>query len=66
MFTSFLSEDLSYYKGCDILIEAFRKIENAELIIVGNGDLEGTLKQQAKEYGIEDRVHFWEQSMMRS
>ncbi len=49
---------LVYYKGCDILIEAFRKIENAELIIVGNGDLEGTLKQQAKEYGIEDRVHF--------
>lgn len=49
---------LVYYKGCDILIEAFRKVSNAELVMVGSGELEEVLKQQTNKYGMDNRVHF--------
>lgn len=49
---------LVYYKGCEVLLEAFRSVTGAELTIVGTGDLEETLKRQAKADGIDDRVHF--------
>jgi len=50
---------LVYYKGCDVLLEAFAKMENKEahLTLVGGGPLEESLETMAKAYGIEDRVH---------
>lgn len=47
---------LVYYKGVGVLIDAFKKTENAELFIVGKGNDEEALKKQAESLG--DRVHF--------
>lgn len=47
-----------YYKGCEILIQAFAKIENAELVMVGQGPLASSLKEMAQGLGIHDHVHF--------
>lgn len=49
---------LVYYKGCDILIEAFSKVNNAELMLVGTGPLEDTLRQKVFELGINKKVTF--------
>ena len=42
---------LAEKKGVTFLIEAMRQVDNAILYIVGKGDLEEQLKQQAKELG---------------
>lgn len=47
---------LVYYKGVEVLIDAFSRTENAELFIVGTGSDEEALKKQAGPLG--DRVHF--------
>ena len=47
-----------YYKGCDVLLEAFSRVTGAELILVGSGGMEEQLKQQAQELGITDKVQF--------
>lgn len=49
---------LVYYKGVDVLIEAFAGVENAELTIIGCGDMEKDLKAYINEHGMSDRVHF--------
>ena len=50
---------LVYYKGADVLLEAFAKIKsNAELFLAGTGVLEPELKAAAAALGIEKRVHF--------
>ena len=49
---------LVYYKGCDVLLKAFRSVHDAELVIVGTGPLESELKRLVEEYGMIDRVHF--------
>lgn len=49
---------LVYYKGVNVLIEAFAGIENAELTIIGCGDMEEDLKAYINEHGMSDRVHF--------
>ena len=50
---------LVYYKGADVLLEAFAKTrENAELFLAGNGVLEQELKEKAASLGIAERVHF--------
>jgi rhamnosyl/mannosyltransferase len=49
---------LVYYKGVDILLRAFRDIVHGELFIVGQGELEDTLKENVKSFGITDKVHF--------
>lgn len=49
---------LVYYKGCDVLLNAFRSVKGAKLTIVGNGELENTLKSQVRADGMEDRVNF--------
>jgi glycosyltransferase involved in cell wall biosynthesis len=41
-----------------VIVEAKSKIPNLHLIIIGTGDQEEKLKEQAKELGISDRVHF--------
>ena len=48
----------AYYKGCDVLLEAFAKVKNAELIMAGSGDKEDALKQKAVELGIGERTTF--------
>lgn len=48
----------AYYKGCDVLLEAFAKLKNAELIMAGSGGREEQLKQKAKELDIEERITF--------
>lgn len=48
---------LVYYKGVDVLIEAFASVENAELTIIGCGDMEKDIKAYICEHGMSDRVH---------
>ena len=50
---------LVYYKGVDLLVEAFRGI-NANLIMVGKGVLEASLKKMVRDYGMENRVFFYD------
>lgn len=55
----FFTGRLVYYKGVDVLIKAFRKVNyNCELFIAGTGVLERELKEKVREYNISDRVHF--------
>ena len=50
---------LVYYKGADVLLEAFAKVKgNAELFFAGTGVLETELKARAEALGISHRVHF--------
>jgi len=49
---------LVYYKGVDVLIEAFNDVKGCELFISGAGELEAELKARVKHSEIEDRVHF--------
>lgn len=49
---------LVYYKGIEVLIQAFERVENAELTIIGCGDSEKDLKAYIKKQGMSDRVHF--------
>ncbi len=49
---------LVYYKGCDVLIKAFAKTKDTELVVVGSGNLEGECRKLVKELGIEKRVTF--------
>jgi rhamnosyl/mannosyltransferase len=49
---------LVYYKGCEILLDAFCKVKNAELIMIGSGEHEDGLKQLTKQYGLEEKVCF--------
>lgn len=48
------------FKGVDLLIEAFAKLERpaAHLLIVGDGDLRPTYEALAQERGVAERVHF--------
>ncbi|MEA4871416.1 MAG: glycosyltransferase [Synergistaceae bacterium] len=49
---------LVYYKGCDVLLEAFSKVRNARLTIVGEGPLRSSLEKQADKLGISEKVDF--------
>ncbi|MGA9422611.1 MAG: glycosyltransferase [Rhodanobacteraceae bacterium] len=49
---------LSYYKGFDILIDALARAPRARLLLIGSGDLEQSLRQEASILDIEDRVRF--------
>ena len=49
---------LVYYKGIEVLIDAFRNIQNGELFIIGEGPLMNNLKNKVKEYGLQSVVHF--------
>jgi len=49
---------LVYYKGVEVLIQAFESVENAELTIIGCGDRENDLKAYVKKRGMSERVHF--------
>ncbi len=45
-------------KGHDLVLQAFREIEGATLLIAGTGPEEKVLKALAQEDGIAERVHF--------
>lgn len=49
---------LVYYKGCDVLISAMKEVNNAELIIVGEGPLRNDLEKLSVKLGLAYRVHF--------
>lgn len=48
----------AYYKGCGVLLDAFAKVQGAELVMVGSGGMEKQLKQSVKELGLIDKVQF--------
>lgn len=54
----FFTGRLVYYKGVDVLLEAFSKVSGCELFIAGDGDLDAQLKETARDMGIADKVHF--------
>jgi rhamnosyl/mannosyltransferase len=49
---------LVYYKGCEVLLDAFAKIRRGHLIIVGDGPLERELKDQARRLRVSGQVDF--------
>ena len=49
---------LVYYKGIEVLIDAFKNIKNCELFIVGDGALKNLLIQKTTQYKIQNIVHF--------
>lgn len=49
---------LVYYKGVDVMIEAFSSVSRCELFIVGTGKLEDKLKEKTKLLGLENKIHF--------
>ncbi len=49
---------LVYYKGCEVLLKAIGKVEGIELTLVGSGELENKLKEEAVMLGVESKIHF--------
>jgi glycosyltransferase involved in cell wall biosynthesis len=49
---------LSYFKGFDVLLRALADIEDASLLLIGDGECRQPLQQLANELGIGARVHF--------
>jgi len=49
---------LVYYKGCQVLLEAFSKLKTGKLIVAGEGVLKETLKKQAEKLKITGRIKF--------
>jgi len=50
---------LRYYKGLHFLIEALPMMHRqAQLLLVGNGPEEATLRTLAQKHGVQQRVHF--------
>jgi len=48
--------ELHPIKGLEGLIKAFKKIDEAKLIIVGSGELENDLKKQVSDLGLQNKV----------
>jgi rhamnosyl/mannosyltransferase len=48
---------LIYYKGFENVIRAMRDVD-AELVLIGDGPLRGSLERLAREVGVASRVHF--------
>lgn len=49
---------LIYYKGVDVLLDAFSRVQGAQLYIAGDGPLRQQLENQASSLGISGKVHF--------
>ena len=49
---------LVWYKGLEILLEAFQRVEGGALWIIGDGPLREKMEALARELGLEDRVTF--------
>lgn len=49
---------LVYYKGCKVLLEAFKNVQGAELVLIGSGPLEEELRAMVSRYRMEEKVTF--------
>ena len=49
---------LSYFKGFDVLLRALADVDDASLVLIGDGECRRPLQQLAHDLGIEARVHF--------
>ena len=49
---------LSYFKGFDVLLRALADVEDACLLLIGDGECRRPLQQLASELGIDARVRF--------
>ncbi len=49
---------LSYFKGFDVLLRALAEVEDASLLLIGDGECRKPLQQLAQELGIDSRVRF--------
>jgi len=47
-----------YYKGCDVLLRAFARLNKGKLIMAGTGPLKEELISMAKEAGVSEKVLF--------
>lgn len=54
----FFTGRLVYYKGIDVLLNAFRKVKGCELFIAGTGELDAQLKAYTEHHKIASKVHF--------
>lgn len=54
----FFTGRLVYYKGVDILLKAFSKVNGCELFIAGTGELESKLREYADSHELNQKVHF--------
>lgn len=54
----FFTGRLVYYKGVNVLLEAFENVSGCELFIAGTGELEEKLQNYAVSEGLENKVHF--------
>ena len=54
----FFTGRLVYYKGVDVLLKAFTKVEGCELFIAGTGDPGESLKNFCTAHNMNDKVHF--------
>lgn len=54
----FFAGRLVYYKGVEVLLEAFADTTDCELFLSGEGELEQTLRMRAESLGVAQRVHF--------
>lgn len=49
---------LAYQKNHEILLRALARVERVSLVIAGEGELRDHLERIAREFGLENRVHF--------
>jgi glycosyltransferase involved in cell wall biosynthesis len=49
---------LAYYKGVDVLLESMRDVPGAILVVAGDGELAGALREKARALSLWDRVRF--------
>ena len=57
-FTLLMVGNLVELKGHALVIEALKKLPDCQLVIIGEGELEQSLKSLASELGVDDRVEF--------
>jgi len=50
---------INIHRGAEEAVEAMKSIENAVLMVVGDGDVVDSLKKNVIEYGLEDKVLFY-------
>ncbi len=49
---------LRHGRGCEHLLQSFVNVPNANLVFLGSGPLDTTLRRQAESLGLRERIHF--------
>lgn len=49
---------LSYYKGFDVLLRALASVPQAQLVLIGSGECDASLRKTAVDLGVGERVRF--------